>query len=92
MTLNEQRAILVILEERTRDIKAQIALCNLLVKQLPAEAATPAIGKTAERRLGRPPGKRNLSPEARRRISQAQEKRWAEFRKNNGTDHAANPL
>jgi hypothetical protein len=42
-----------------------------------AEEAAPAAKKAARK----PRRKRNLSPEARKRIAEAQRKRWAAFRK-----------
>jgi hypothetical protein len=41
-----------------------------------------APAATAKQKAGRKPRrKRNLSPEARKRIAEAQKKRWAAFRK-----------
>jgi pyruvate/2-oxoglutarate dehydrogenase complex dihydrolipoamide acyltransferase (E2) component len=47
-----------------------------------APAAAPADADTPERRKRR--RRRNLSPEARKRISDRMKKRWAEYRKNKG--------
>src|SRR4051794_34373214 len=48
-----------------------------------AERATAAAGATAAK--GASKIRRNLSPEARKRISERMKKRWAEYRKNKST-------
>lgn len=43
---------------------------------------------TSSNGTGAEAAKRNLSPEARKRIAAAQKRRWAEYRKNAGKDAA----
>jgi hypothetical protein len=47
-----------------------------------AVAAVAAAGAAADAAAGREVRRRNLSPEARKRISERMTKRWAEYRKN----------
>jgi hypothetical protein len=70
--------------ERLSSLTAQAAKLRARVGQtssraaMPAEASTAgAIGEGASRRRRR----RNMSPEARKRISEMMKKRWAEYRK-----------
>jgi len=76
------------LELQKQRIEEQIRLVRSLVGGKKPRAAAPAAvaeevsdapsGKKAGRK---PRRKRNLSPEARKRIAEAQKKRWAAFRK-----------
>jgi len=68
-------AALVGLESQREKLEAQIAHVRSLLGRRTARGAAapePVIGT----------GKRELSPEARKRIAAAQKKRWAAFRKN----------
>lgn len=75
------------LELQKQRIEEQIRLVRSLIggKKTRASAASPAAESPtapAAKKAGRKPRrKRNLSPEARKRIAEAQKKRWAAFRK-----------
>ena len=76
------------LELQKQRLEEQIRLVRSLIGGKKPRAAAPAAvvaeapAATAKQKAGRKPGrKRNLSPEARKRIAEAQKKRWAAFRK-----------
>jgi hypothetical protein len=75
------------LELQKQRIEEQIRLVRSLLggkkpRAAKAEAAAVAPAASASKKAGRKPRrKRNLSPEARKRIAEAQRKRWAAFRK-----------
>lgn len=74
------------LELQKQRIEEQIrAVRSLLGGKKPraAKAAEETSAAPSAKKAGRKPRrKRNLSPEARKRIAEAQKKRWAAFRKN----------
>jgi len=63
------------LEQRAATIRAEVAAIQGKHNATLSTAIQSAIAKH------KPKAKRNLSPEARKRIADAQKKRWAEFRK-----------
>ena len=76
------------LELQKQRLEEQIRLVRSLIggkkprAAAPAAAVVEAPAAPAAKKAGRKPRrKRNLSPEARTRIAEAQRKRWAEFRK-----------
>lgn len=62
------------LEIRKRQIEDQIQNVRTLLGKNGAVARKPPVSETK-------PVKRDMSPEARKRIAAAQKKRWAEFRR-----------
>jgi len=70
-------AALVGLESQREKLEAQIAQVRSLLGRRTGRAAAEAPVLAAAGT-----GKRELSPEARKRIAAAQKKRWAAFRKN----------
>jgi hypothetical protein len=77
------------LELQKQRLEEQIRLVRSLLGGKKPRAAAPAAAAVVEsdespaaKKAGRKPRrKRNLSPEARKRIAEAQKKRWAAFRK-----------
>jgi len=75
------------LELQKQRLEEQIRLVRSLVGGKKPRAAAPAVAAEdapdpAAKKAGRKQRrKRNLSPEARERIAEAQKKRWAAFRK-----------
>jgi small-conductance mechanosensitive channel len=76
------------LELQKQRLEEQIRLVRSLIggkkprATAPAPSATEVTANSAAKKAGRKPRrKRNLSPEARKRIAEAQKKRWAAFRK-----------
>jgi hypothetical protein len=75
------------LELQKQRIEEQIRLVRALIGGKKPRAAAVAVaaaeeaGPAAKKAARKPRRKRNLSPEARKRIAEAQRKRWAAFRK-----------
>lgn len=75
------------LELQKQRLEEQIRLVRSLIGGKKTRTAAPAAAEEATatpaaKKAGRKPRrKRNLSPEARKRIAEAQKKRWAAFRK-----------
>lgn len=75
------------LELQKQRLEEQIRLVRSLIGGKKTRAAAPAAAAAATaapsaKKAGRKPRrKRNLSPEARKRIAEAQRKRWAAYRK-----------
>lgn len=75
------------LELQKQRIEEQIRLVRALIGGKKPRAAAVAVAPTedaapaAKKGARKPRRKRNLSPEARKRIAEAQRKRWAAFRK-----------
>lgn len=78
------------LELQKQRLEEQIRLVRSLIGGKKSRAATPSAAPTATETASAQPAKktarkqrrkRNLSPEARARIAEAQRKRWAAFRK-----------
>ena len=68
-------------EQRLRELKAEITALKKIFPHLTyGSAVSPAMPDSAD---DAPVRKRNLSAAARKRISDAQKKRWAAHRKNN---------
>lgn len=77
-----------LLEAAIEGLEAQRARIDEQIRE--ARSRLAGIGKlksaprTTKKKRGRRAKKRKLSPEARERISMAQKKRWAKFRKKSG--------
>lgn len=75
------------LELQKQRLEEQIRLVRSLIggkkprAAAPAAAAETTAAPAAKKGPRKPRRKRNLSPEARKRIAEAQKKRWAAFRK-----------
>ncbi len=71
-------AALLGLESQREQLDARIAHVRSLLGRKVGRPAKAAVAVLADA----PNGRRELSPEARKRIAAAQKKRWAAFRKN----------
>jgi hypothetical protein len=70
------------LEEQIRLVRSLIGGKKPRTATPPAVVAEAPAAAAKQQKAGRKPRrKRNLSPEARKRIAEAQKKRWAAFRK-----------
>ena len=68
------------LEEQIRMVRSLVGGKKTRATAAPSAASEAPAGPAAKKAKGKSRRKRNLSPEARKRIAEAQRKRWAAFR------------